>query len=174
MKEDKNLQQMKDIKNLQQMHVDGRINRRDFMKAVGALGITISVAGSLLKATEAMAKTPRKGGSVRMASNLHGPDDQMDPIVMTSNIDYTRAHTAYNGLVQMRENMQLKPELAEEFTPNSDATVWTFKLQKGVKFHDGSNFSADDVIWSMNRHLGEKNTFCDQRFFQSGKGMEKN
>lgn len=52
-----------------------------------------------------------------MASNLHGPDDQMDPIVMTSNIDYTRAHTAYNGLVQMRENMQLKPELAEEFTP---------------------------------------------------------
>ena len=99
MKEDKNLQQMKDIKSLQQMHADGRINRRDFMKAVGALGITISVAGSLLKATEAMAKTPRKGGSVRMASNLHGPDDQMDPIVMTSNIDYTRAHTAYNGLV---------------------------------------------------------------------------
>ena len=156
MKEDKNLQQMKDIKSLQQMHADGRINRRDFMKAVGALGITISVAGSLLKATEAMAKTPKKGGSVRMASNLHGPDDQMDPIVMTSNIDYTRAHAAYNGLVQMRENMQLKPELAEEFTPNSDATVWTFKLQKGVKFHDGTNFSADDVIWSMNRHLGEK------------------
>ncbi|GIT73340.1 MAG: hypothetical protein Ct9H300mP28_31540 [Pseudomonadota bacterium] len=57
-----------------------------------------------------------------MASNLHGPDDQMDPIVMTSNIDYTRAHTAYNGLVQMRENMQLKPELAEDL-PNSDATV---------------------------------------------------
>ena len=47
MKEDKNLQQMKDINNLQQMHVDGHINRRDFMKAVGALGITISVAGSL-------------------------------------------------------------------------------------------------------------------------------
>ena len=48
MEEDKNLQQMKDIKSLQQMHADGRINRRDFMKAVGALGITISVAGSLL------------------------------------------------------------------------------------------------------------------------------
>ena len=173
MKEDKNLQQMKDIKSLQQMHADGRINRRDFMKAVGALGITISVAGSLLKATEAMAKTPRKGGSVRMASNLHGPDDQMDPIVMTSNIDYTRAHTAYNGLVQMRENMQLKPELAEEFTPNSDATVWTFKLQKGVKFHDGSNFSADDVIWSMNRHLGEKTTSVIKGFFSQVKEWKK-
>ena len=173
MKEDKNLQQMKDIKSLQQMHADGRINRRDFMKAVGALGITISVAGSLLKATEAMAKTPRKGGSVRMASNLHGHDDQMDPIVRTSNIDYTRAHTAYNGLVQMRENMQLKPELAEEFTPNSDATVWTFKLQKGVKFHDGSNFSADDVIWSMNRHLGEKTPSVIKGFFSQVKEWKK-
>ena len=104
---------MKEVRDLQQKYVDGQINRRDFIKAVGALGIAVTTAGSLLKATDAMAKTPKKGGSVRMASNLHGPDDQMDPIVMTSNIDYTRAHAAYNGLVQMRDNMQLKPELAE-------------------------------------------------------------
>ena len=108
-----------------------------------------------------------------MASNLHGPDDQMDPIVMTSNIDYTRAHAAYNGLVQMRDNMQLKPELAEEFSPNSDATVWTFKLQKGVKFHDGSNFSADDVLWSMNRHLGEKTPSVIKGFFSQVKEWKK-
>ena len=114
---------MKDVKELQQKYKDGDLNRRDFMKAVGALGITVSAAGSLLKATDAMAKTPRKGGSVRMASNLHGPDDQMDPIVMTSNIDYTRAHAAYNGLVQMRDNMQLKPELAEEYSPNSNLSL---------------------------------------------------
>jgi len=164
---------MKDVKELQQKYKDGDLNRRDFMKAVGALGITVSAAGSLLKATDAMAKTPRKGGSVRMASNLHGPDDQMDPIVMTSNIDYTRAHAAYNGLVQMRDNMQLKPELAEEYSPNSNATEWTFKLRKGVKFHDGSNFSADDVLWSMNRHLGEKTPSVIKGFFQSSQGMEE-
>lgn len=164
---------MKDVKELQQKYKDGDLNRRDFMKAVGALGITVSAAGSLLKATDAMAKTPRKGGSVRMASNLHGPDDQMDPIVMTSNIDYTRAHTAYNGLVQMRDNMQLKPELAEEYSPNSNATEWTFKLQKGVKFHDGSNFSADDVLWSMNRHLGEKTPSVIKGFFSQVKEWKK-
>ena len=55
---------MKDVKELQQKYKDGDLNRRDFMKAVGALGITVSAAGSLLKATDAMAKTPRKGGSV--------------------------------------------------------------------------------------------------------------
>ena len=62
---------MKEVKDLQQKYVDGQINRRDFIKAVGALGIAVSAAGSLLKATDVMAKTPRKGGSVRMASNLH-------------------------------------------------------------------------------------------------------
>jgi len=164
---------MKDVKELQQKYKDGDLNRRDFMKAVSALGITVSAAGSLLKATDAMAKTPRKGGSVRMASNLHGPDDQMDPIVMTSNIDYTRAHAAYNGLVQMRDNMQLKPELAEEYSPNSNATEWTFKLRKGVKFHDGSNFSADDVLWSMNRHLGEKTPSVIKGFFSQVKEWKK-
>ena len=52
---------MKDIKNLQQQYKDGDMNRRDFVKAVGALGITLTAAGSLLKATDAMAKSPKKG-----------------------------------------------------------------------------------------------------------------
>src|SRR5690606_31042414 len=46
-------------------------------------------------------------------------------------------------------------ELAEEFSSNADATEWTFKLRRGVEFHDGSKLTADDVIWSMNRHLGD-------------------
>ena len=51
---------MNEVKNLQQKYVDGQINRRDFIKAVGALGIAVSAAGSLLNATDAMAKTPKK------------------------------------------------------------------------------------------------------------------
>ena len=54
---------MREVRELQQKYVEGQINRRDFIKAVGALGIAVSAAGSLLKATDAMAKTPRKGGS---------------------------------------------------------------------------------------------------------------
>ena len=53
---------MKDVKELQQKYKDGDLNRRDFMKAVGALGITVSAAGSLLKATDAMAKLHAKAG----------------------------------------------------------------------------------------------------------------
>ena len=81
---------MNDIKAFQQMLRDGKLERREFLAALGALGVSASAAGGLLGASNALAATPKKGGSVRMASNLHGPDDQMDPIVFTSNIDYTR------------------------------------------------------------------------------------
>ena len=81
---------MKDIKNFQQMHRDGRINRREFLAAMSALGVSATAAGGFLTSSKALAATPKKGGLARAASNLHGPDDQMDPIVFTSGIDYTR------------------------------------------------------------------------------------
>jgi ABC-type transport system substrate-binding protein len=40
------------------------------------------------------------------------------------------------------------PSLAVEYSPNEDATVWTFTLREGVKFHDGSDFDANDVVAS--------------------------
>ena len=73
----------------------------------------------------------------------------------------------------MRDNMVVSPELAEEFSPNSNATEWTFKLRKGVKFHDGSSLSADDVLWSMNRHLGEKSPSVIKGFFSQVKEWKK-
>ena len=90
-----------------------------------------------------------------MASEMHGPDDQMDPIVFTSQIDYMRGRATYNGLTQILDNMTLHPDLAEEWTTNSNATEYTFKIRKGVHFHDGSKLTADDVVWSMRRHLGK-------------------
>ena len=56
----------------------------------------------------------------------------MDPIVFTSGIDYTRGRATYNNLIQMLDGMALHPELAEEWTPNGNATEFTFKLRKGV------------------------------------------
>ena len=146
---------MKDVKKFQQMYRDGRVNRREFLAAISALGLSATAAGGLLTSAGALAMTPKKGGLARAASNLHGPDDQMDPIVFTSGIDYTRGRATYNNLVQMLDGMSLHPELAAEWTPNSDATEFTFKLQKGVTWHDGSDFTADDVVWTMNRHLAE-------------------
>ena len=87
---------MKDVKALQQMHRDGCINHRDFLKVMGALGFSALAANELLTASTALAATPTKGGTAIYASNLHGPDDQMDPVVFTSGIDYTRGICTYN------------------------------------------------------------------------------
>ena len=43
------------------------------------------------------------------------------------------------------------PELATKWSSNKDATEWTFNLRKGVKFHDGSDFDAEDVKYSLER-----------------------
>jgi peptide/nickel transport system substrate-binding protein len=156
---------MKEVKTFQQMHRDGQLNRRDFLKVMGALGFSAVAANDLLIASKALAATPVKGGTVIFANNLHGPDDQMDPIVFTSGIDYTRGVCTYNGLIQILDDMTLHGELAEEWTPNSNATEFTFKLRKGVRFHDGSKFSADDVVWSMSRHLGKDSPSVAKSFF---------
>ncbi|MGD2171804.1 MAG: ABC transporter substrate-binding protein [Gammaproteobacteria bacterium] len=134
----------------------GQVTRRDALKLAMVTGVSLTVAEQLLTDGKAvLAATPKKGGSLRFASNLHGPDDQLDPILLTSTIDYTRARATYNSLCQIGEGLVPNPDLAESFEPNSNATEWTFKIRKGVTFHDGKKLTADDVIYSMKRHQGE-------------------
>ncbi len=131
-------------------------SRRQVLKLMMATGVTMAAAGNIFTtAGQVIAATPKKGGKVKFCSDIHGPNDQMDPTLFTSGIDYTRGRATYNSLIQHDDNLAPQPELAEEFSSNADATEWTFKLRKGVVFHDGSPFTADDVIWSMNRHMGD-------------------
>ena len=48
-------------------------------------------------------------------------------------------------------DLTLRPVLANSWKPNKDGTVWTFKLRQGVKFHDGSPMTANDVVATMDR-----------------------
>ena len=66
------------LEDLERLLTEGKITRREFLQRVSALGLAAAVSPALLPA-RAKAATPRKGGTVRMASELHGPDDQMDP-----------------------------------------------------------------------------------------------
>jgi len=133
--------------------------RREVMSWLVAAGASIAAAGSIVtSATDAIAMTPKKGGRVKFASDLHGPSDTLDPGLNTSTIDYSRGRAHYNGLCQINDDLSTRPELAEEYSANADNTEWTFKIRKNVKFHDGSPLTADDVIYSMSRHYGEKST----------------
>jgi len=154
--------------------VQNRISRRDILKFSMVAGVSLITAEHLLSTGKtALAASPKPGGTIRFASNLHGPDDQLDPPLFTSSVDYTRGRATYNSLVQLASDLSPQPELAESFGPNSNATEWTFGLRKGVQWHDGSEFTADDVVYSMNRHIADDSTSVIKSVMASVKEWKK-
>ena len=150
------------------------VTRREFMTWLMATGVTVASAGSIFtSAKTAMAATPKRGGKLRFATDLHGPSDTMDPMMATSSIDYTRHRAHYNSLVQLDEKVIPQPELAEEFSMNDSATEYTFKIRKDVVFHDGSKLTADDVVWSMQRHMGKDSKSVVKPLMEGAKEWKK-
>src|SRR5262245_52567820 len=56
----------------------------------------------------------------------------------------------FDALINMDEGQQLKPGLAVSWKA-LNPTTWEFKLRKGVKFHDGSDFTSKDVLYTLER-----------------------
>jgi peptide/nickel transport system substrate-binding protein len=63
--------------------------------------------------------------------------------------------TVFDCLTEVTASGELVGELAESWEASSDAKTWTFNLRKGVTFHNGKSFGADDVIASLNMHTEE-------------------
>lgn len=65
------------------------------------------------------------------------------------------AGNIYESLLRYDEKLNPQPSLAKSWEISPDAKVYTFKLQEGVKWHDGKAFSADDVVFSLDKFLRE-------------------
>jgi peptide/nickel transport system substrate-binding protein len=74
----------------------------------------------------------------------------MDPHSLNETLQLTFLSNIYEGLVGYGKDLKLIPALATDWKQTSP-TVWRFNLRKGVKFHDGTPFTADDVIFSYER-----------------------
>src|SRR5262249_10955586 len=91
------------------------------------------------------------GAALRVASAF---DPQtMDPHALALLYHSRVAFQIYDCLVNRDEQFKLEPALAESWQMVGP-TSWRFKLRGGVKFHDGSTFSADDAVFSIERALG--------------------
>jgi len=147
---------MKDVKALQQMHRDGSINRRNFLKVMGALGISAVAANELLTASTVLAASPQRGGTLRQALTGGSSSDRLDPATfLDSYMINVGMGQLRNNLSELDENNQLIPELAESWD-TSDGQNWIFNIRKGVEFHNGRTLVANDVVASIQHHLGEK------------------
>ena len=94
------------------------------------------------------------GGTLRLAA--HGPGTHNDPLV-GGTIAITGVHAPmYNKLVRhsgITPALPIVPDLAYAWNLSQDGTVWTFSLRQDVKFHDGSDFNADDVKATFERMI---------------------
>ena len=75
----------------------------------------------------------------------------LDPAFSLTQIDISIIEQAYDNLIMVREDLSFKPELATSWEANDDLSSYTFHLRKGVKFHNGKEFNAEDVLFTFNR-----------------------
>ncbi|MCB8819014.1 ABC transporter substrate-binding protein [Microvirga rosea] len=109
-------------------------------KLGGALAVAL-LAGTML-GHSASAQTLTMG--------LRAGPDSIDPHWSTLGSQAEALRHIFDTVVMADENLQLKPGLATSWKPVDD-TTWEFKIREGVKFHDGSELTAEDVKFSIDR-----------------------
>jgi peptide/nickel transport system substrate-binding protein len=139
------------------------ISRRQFLQTAAAGGVAVGGANLLAACGGSTSSTlpkkvgkPRHGGTLTLAMTPNSSTDTLDPSNGTTTADWARLNSIYEPLVQMKPNCQFELWLAEEITPNKNATEWTIRLRPGITFHSGKPLTADDVIWTLRRITNPK------------------
>jgi peptide/nickel transport system substrate-binding protein len=141
------------------------VTRRRLLQGVGASLLVVG-GGSIISAcgggssssgtgtvASASEGKPVAGGVLRIGAQGGSNTDTLDANQTLTNTDFARAAQLYDPLLRLSSEGHIENVLAESVTPNSTATEWTVKLRQGVKFHDGSEFTAKDVLFTFNRVL---------------------
>jgi ABC-type transport system substrate-binding protein len=114
--------------------------------------------------TVAAAQQPRYGGTLRAAweQDVTGFDPHwsagLQNIYMAGNL--------FNNLVTIDDHFNYVPELAESWEVQDDGKVYVFRLHKGVKFHDGTDFDAAAVAWNFDRIMDPEERALGRSLFQ--------
>jgi peptide/nickel transport system substrate-binding protein len=101
---------------------------------------------------------PKKGGSFRVAVAGGGAagTESLNPNQPLAEIDFARYKALFEQLTTQGPDGSLVNQLADEYSPNADGTVWKIKLRPGTTWHDGSPFTPDDIIYSFRYMLDPK------------------
>src|SRR5881392_1607160 len=75
----------------------------------------------------------------------------LDPIWTTQYMARNHGYMIYDTLFGTDEKNNVKPQMVESWTESPDHRLWTFKLRKGLEFHDGKPVTSEDVVASLTR-----------------------
>jgi peptide/nickel transport system substrate-binding protein len=115
---------------------DPTFDRRSMLLALAAGGIVPA-------AVEAQG-TPRRGGVLKVSHSNRIAT--LNVLQLSGPAEYLAVDMLYSGLTRMGPNMQPLPDLAERWTGDGEAKVFTFTLRPNLTFHDGSPCTAEDVV----------------------------
>lgn len=140
--------------------VAGRcLSRREALRRVALLAAASAVLANRGQALPAHAVTaaasqdaaPVRGGVLRVG--IPGSAASFDPTTETIMEAIWSMELLYSNLIRMTASMELEPELALAWESNEAGDIWTFTLREGVKFHDGSDFTSEDVVATFEHYL---------------------
>lgn len=143
----------------------GKINRREFVRRGTVLGLSLSSLSFIAAAcggddddaaaTGTTEGTAKPGGTLR--TGIVAPAIELNPLVVYDEGGLAVLGQSGEYLAWSNDQLELEPRLAESWTPNEDASIWTFKIRQGVTFHDGTPLTASDVAYTLNLNADPKN-----------------
>ncbi len=150
----------------------GRMTRRQLLVRASVVGLSATLVGQVLAAcgssspssSTSPSTAPKSGGTLKVT--MPSPTVTVDPTTMYDTGSIAIAQMVAEYLIWVNNDLSLRPVLAEKWSSDSTAKVWTFNLRKGVTFQDGKAFGADDVVSTMNILLNPKTVSAALSAFQ--------
>jgi peptide/nickel transport system substrate-binding protein len=140
----------------QESEESGGLTRETFVKRGAAFAAGVGLAGAGVAPASAArifgAAAPQRKllHAIYTGANIN---DTLDPARAKSNVPYTVNGAVYEPLVAVNERWQWSGLLAESIKSNAAGDLWTFRLRKGVRFHNGKPLTAADVAYTIRRLL---------------------
>jgi peptide/nickel transport system substrate-binding protein len=154
--------------------VGGRLSRRDFIRRCAMAGLAFPVIAGIVSACESSSAPLKSNGSSSSASGKAGatiragtyaPKAAPNPLLVWDLGNIHMLNQVAEGLVLYDADLIPRPWLATSWSPNADATVWTFKIRQGIKFNDGTPMTIDDVVYTLQTQSDPKTSANDLSLF---------